>query len=406
MLGLMSFFNALRRRPQPLLRSLACLLLASFAGPVTAQGAHADPYAFTVADQAFLSQFTLKQLPPLPSAPGNLQADNPAAAELGRVLFFDKKLSANGEISCAHCHQPERAFTDGLSVPQALGKGRRNTPSLLGAAYSPWQYRDGRKDSLWAQALAPLLDENEHGMTRQNVVAVIEENYRQDYEAIFGPLSSVSQVFANVGKAIMAYERLLIPGASKFDDFVDALAEPASKRAVLSANFSSQEVKGLRLFVGKARCASCHNGPLFTNSEFHNVGTPEADVQSVDLGRYSGIEGLREDEFSCLSAWSDAAPEQCLELKFLKRQGPELVGAFRTPSLRNVALTAPYMHAGQFKTLEEVVAHYNKPTPPFYDRQQHPSRPHFDITPLGLDEKERSALVAFLKSLSSKELTH
>ena len=111
---------------------------------------------------------------------------------------------------------------------------------------------------------------------------------------------------------------------------------------------------------------------------------------------------MRHDEFNCRSAWSDAGEEECEELRYLKKSGPELVGAFKTPTLRNIADTAPYMHSGQFLTLEEVVAHYSQPSPPFYDREQHPFRPHFDVVPLSLSEQEILDLVAFLKTFSGE----
>jgi cytochrome c peroxidase len=164
---------------------------------------------------------------------------------------------------------------------------------------------------------------------------------------------------------------------------------------------SADEVAGLRLFMGPARCASCHNGPLFSNHEFHNIGAPEADTRRVDLGRHAGVRQLQASGFSCLSRWSDARPSQCEEMRFLKTQGPELVGAFKTPSLRNVAATAPYMQAGQFTTLEAVLAHYNAPKPPYFDPAQHPNRPHFDILPLQLGEAQIHQLIAFLGTLSS-----
>ena len=366
-----------------------------------AQNSVTDVYRFTSEDALFLSQFSINNLGDLPPAPSNRWADHEGAAAWGQTLFFDPRLSANGSISCAFCHQPERAFSDGLFRAQGLGPGRRNTPSLLGSAYGAWQYHDGRKDSLWAQALGPLEDPVEMGMTPLLVNEVVATHYRKEYVDIFGAMKSPQRVFVNVGKAIMAYERRLKPGPSRFDRFVDELLKPDSSEVRLQNLMSAEEVQGMRLFVGKARCASCHNGALFTNFEFHNIGAPESDEDAVDLGRYRGIESLRADDFTCMSQWSDAKAHECGEMQFLKSNGPELVGAFKTPSLRNVGRTAPYMHAGQFGTLAAVVAHYNKPTPPFYDRAQHPSRPHFDIVPLGLSAEEQAALVAFLKSLDS-----
>ncbi len=403
------------------MKCLRWVLLALISGFTTVA---ADPNQFSQQDIALLKTFTLSALGPLPEAPDNRWADDDAAASLGKALFFDPALSRNGNISCASCHQPEKYFTDGLPQSVALGTTRRNSPSIPNALYGPWQFWDGRADSLWSQALKPLEDDNEHGINRIAVAQLIADKYAKEFTEIFGdeqrladiralaidanktPVVSpdqsaaVNKVFSHVGKAIMAYERKLTLTDSKFDRFVQAL-ETNAGNALAQSTFNETEIAGLRLFMGKGNCASCHNGPLFTNFEFHNIGAPEPDITDVDLGRYAGVETLRSSEFNCLSVYSDAVPEQCDEMNFLKTQGPELVGAFKTPSLRNVSQTAPYMQSGQLATLADVVAHYNSPVPPYYDREQHPSRPHFDIIPLKLTEEEQAQLVSFLETLVS-----
>ncbi len=360
-------------------------------------------HGLTDRDIAFLQTFSIDNLPALPEAPDNIYADNEQAALLGQSLFFDARLSANGLVSCATCHQPEHYFTDGRKRGLGLANTQRNTMSLLTAAWGPWRYWDGRKDSLWAQATEPLEHPDEHGFSRAQLKALILRHYAEPYSAVFGSLSKeahdATRVMVNVGKALMAYQRRLALQPSKFDRFVAALGQELAP--AMSARLTGSELNGLRLFMGKAACASCHNGPLFSNFEFHNIGAPETDEAKVDLGRYAGIEKLRNDEFNCLSVWSDAPESACQELRYLKSQGPELVGAFKTPSLRNVAETSPYMHGGQLASLADVVDHYNAPKPPFYDRAQHPSRPHFDILPLGLSKQEKAELVAFLKTLTS-----
>lgn len=356
---------------------------------------------FTARDVQYLKGFTLATLPRLRVANDNQYADNIEVAEFGRQLFFDTRLSANKKVACSSCHQPDKYFTDNLKLAVGQGETRRNTPTLLGAAYGPWKYWDGRKDSLWSQALAPLEAPLEHNFQREQVFELVQQHYADTYQKNFGLFSSSTEdsrtrVFVNVGKALMAYQRQLPLPISRFDQYIYAL-ENGEK-----GDFTASEIAGLRLFMGKGACMSCHNGPLLTNFEFHNVGVPEADQSNVDLGRYTGIEQLRTDEFNCQSVWSDAGEEDCEELRYLKKSGPELVGAFKTPTLRNIADTAPYMHAGQFLTLEQVVAHYSQPSPPFYDREQHPFRPHFDVMPLSLNEQEIVDLVAFLKTLSGE----
>ncbi|MBL4671685.1 MAG: hypothetical protein JKX81_05455 [Arenicella sp.] len=390
-------------------------------------------YEFTPADIAFLSTFSLDALPPLPVSAGNKYADSVDAAKLGQQLFFDKRLSHNRKISCASCHQPHLFFTDGRAKAKALGISQRSTPTLLGAAWSPWQYWDGRKDSLWAQALGPIEHPDEMGISRTALAKKIIKYYPDQYQAIFGNLDNtkpirraskkatplgnkrsikewnklipdtqdqITRIFANTGKALMAYQRMLKTPHSRFDSFIHALQQ--GDEVQYRQQFSVDEVRGMRLFMGKANCASCHNGPLFTNFEFHNIGAPEADESNVDLGRYSGVTNLIQDEFTCLSKWSDADQSQCEEMTFLKRSGPELVGAFKTPTLRNISVTSPYMQSGQFPTLRKVIEHYNRPVPPYYDREQHPNRPHFDILPLKLSEEEIQQLLAFLNTLTSE----
>lgn len=390
---------------------------------VSSSAAAEENYDFTPSDIQFLSRFSLQALPPLPPSEDNTVADDPRAAALGQRLFFDTRLSANGQVACASCHQPQKYFTDGLPRSRALGETRRNAPTILGAAHSPWLFWDGRKDSLWSQALGPLQDPAEHGLDAAGVARVMLRHYRGDYQRVFGDSrdldrlvkvldgrsrrlsdgqrAALKRVLSRVGKAIMAYERRLQLRPARFDRFVAQLRSDSDNRGALASLMTADEVEGMRLFMGRANCASCHNGPLFTNYEFHNIGAPEPDPQRVDLGRYAGVAALQKDPFTCLSAWSDAAGEDCLEMRFLKKRGPELVGAFKTPTLRNVARTAPYMQAGQLATLEQVLAHYNNPTPPYYDREQHPSRPHFDILPLGLSEAQLGQMIAFLHTLTS-----
>jgi cytochrome c peroxidase len=151
-------------------------------------------------------------------------------------------------------------------------------------------------------------------------------------------------------------------------------------------------VAGLRLFIGRAECIKCHNGALFTNNDFHNTGVPTAQGLDLDDGRESGVVKVLNDEFNCLSQWSDAGENDCAELRFVASAGEQLEGAFKPSTLRNIAETAPYMHAGQFATLEDVLAHYNHP----------PVSPvgHNELEPLGLTQNEIAQIIAFLRSLS------
>ncbi|MFK7827968.1 MAG: cytochrome-c peroxidase [Oligoflexales bacterium] len=367
-----------------------------------------DLSEFTHKDRIFLRALAIDHLEPTNFA-GNEYTTHPEAANLGKALFFDTNLSANGAVACSSCHKPNKYFTDGRPRAIGLEKTRRNTPSVLVAAYSPWQFWDGRRDSMWAQAMGPLEDPKEHGISRREVAKFIAASYKDQYQKIFGvkldPSNievgqvDIDQVFVNVGKALMAYQYKLRLLPSKFDKFVTHLG--ASEDDLARKVYNDRQIEGLKIFVGKGNCISCHNGPLLSNFEFHNVGVPEFDKEKVDLGRYLGAKKLAKDEFSCLSRFSSIPKKDCLEMNFLKTDGQELVGAFKTPSLRNVAKTGPYMHSGQFMTLIDVVKHYNNPKPPYYNRKQHPSRPHFDILPLNLTGREQNSLVSFLETLTS-----
>jgi cytochrome c peroxidase len=339
----------------------------------------------------------LQALEPLPPDPSNRWADDPRAADLGHRLFFEARLSSNGRVSCASCHDPRKGFQDDMALARGVGTTDRRTMPIAATAYSPFLFWDGRKDSQWAQALGPLESPVEHGGNRAQYARVIAEHYGADYESIFGRLpelaehEGITRVFVNVGKAIAAYERRIQYGPSRFDRFVAGWKEHGMPpKDVLSKD----EIAGLALFVGKANCTQCHSGPLFTNNEFHNTGVPRRSGLPEDRGRITAVAAVKADEFNCRSRWSDAKPGECAELEFVASASEPLERAFKVPSLRNVAERAPYMHAGQFATLTEVLDHYNRaPVAP---------AGHSELKPLGLSDTELRQLEAFLRSLSGK----
>lgn len=351
---------------------------------------------WTDEDIAQLSGMSLRALGPVPADPTNRVADDARAAEFGRRLFFDTRLSANGQVSCATCHDPDQEFQDGTPLARGVGVTNRRTMPIAGMAHSPFLFWDGRKDSLWAQALGPLESPVEHGGSREHYARVVAAHYRSDYEGIFGALPALSTrdqataVFVNVGKAIAAYERTIEYAPSRFDRYVDGLQDAGRAPAGV---LSPDEVAGLRLFVGKASCLNCHDGPLLTNNEFHNTGVPARPGLPPDSGRLAGAAAVLGDEFNCRSRWSDSA-STCAELDFLVTGDHVLAGAFKVPSLRNVAERAPYMHAGQIATLAGVIDHYNRA----------PKAPagHSELEALRLSAQERRQLEAFLRSLSAE----
>lgn len=387
-----------------IVRTLLVLILLL---PGSSLGSERQPSpAWTAGERRILQSLWIGSLKTVQPDPSNSVADDPGAADLGERLFFDRRLSADGEVACATCHRPDLYFTDGLPRARGIGETRRGAPSLIGAAYSPWLYWDGRRDSLWSQALVPLETAEEHGFDRRRVLAVIDadETLNGAYEDVFGPLpdpiaaddETVDRAFAQVGKALAAFERTLLPTPSRFDAYVGSLLDEShggsnGHPAILSPD----EIAGLRLFISdKAQCLRCHNGPLFTNFGFHNIGLIEGKrgVKVYDFGRARGVREALDDPFRCDGPYSDAEPDDCIEQRFVLDRGKELVAAFKVPTLRNVAKTAPYMHDGRFTTLREVVQHYNE-APSFRIGFQ-------QLIPLGLTPRELDQLVAFLGTLT------
>jgi cytochrome c peroxidase len=374
-------------------KAIAAALLTIAVASIVIAASRDD--VWTPEQVAQLRDLSLAALEPLPADPGNRVADDPRAVAFGQRLFFDTRLSSSGKVSCATCHIPDREFQDDKPLAHGVGTTGRRTMPIAGTAYAPFLFWDGRKDSLWSQALGPLESPVEHGGSREQYAQVVAASYRTEYEQLFGPMPDLTKrdgataVFVNMGKSIAAYERRIQYGPSRFDRYVDALLKTGrAPKNVLTA----EETAGLQLFLGKANCTQCHNGPLFTNNEFHNTGVPAGAAPEPDHGRMAGARAVLEDEFNCRSQWSDAKPEQCAELDFIVTGAHELERAFKVPSLRNVADRAPYMHAGQLGTLEDVVAHYNTA----------PAAPagHTELEPLKLNAAEIRQLTAFLRTLS------
>jgi cytochrome c peroxidase len=335
--------------------------------------------------------------PPLGLPPVPLPADNPPTAAkiaLGRKLFFDRRLSQNGTMSCAMCHLPEQGFTNReLARPIGVeGRSlRRNAPTLLNVAYVRDLFHDGREISLETQALAPLLDPRE--MANPSPGAVLARlaalpDYRGLFERAFGAGPSLDRL----GQALATYQRTLLAARSPFDRWyfggdADALAPRARD--------------GFRLFTGKAGCVACHaiqdGFGLFTDGAFHDTGVARAraarraDTVPVELAPGVVVPVAR----AIVDSVADPEPPD------LGRHEVTLHPAdrwrFRTPSLRNVALTGPYMHDGSLRTLRDVLA--------FYDRGGTPGAGQDPrIRPLGLDPEEMDALVAFLESLTGDDV--
>jgi cytochrome c peroxidase len=336
-------------------------------------------------------------LPPVP-----VPADNPQTTEkvdLGSKLFHDKRFSSTGEVACANCHAAEKAFTDGpLSVSEGIDglTGTRNAPTVINAAYLTSQFWDGRSPSLEDQALHPFMNPVEMGLAdHQPILDVIrkDQDYRKAFKQVFGKTADQVTI-KEVTQAIAAFERTQVAGDSPFDRWYFNGESKA---------LTAEQARGFALFVGQGRCVSCHvveqTQALFTDNRFHNIGV--------------GINGIQDEAPQLVTAFLEADIAQAdVDVKVLTdKRTSELgrfavsrtfdgLGAFKTPTLRNVALTAPYMHDGSQKTLRDVVVHYNNGgVTKEGDRVN--DFLSGGIRPLGLSEQQIDDLVAFMEALTS-----
>jgi cytochrome c peroxidase len=314
----------------------------------------AVPEGFLVVEGRMVPDLApLPVAPPIP--PTNLNYVQ--KVDLGRQLYFDPRLSKNGTISCALCHNPGTGFADArqFSVGAFGSAGGRQAPTVYNTGYIPLQFWDGRAGSLEEQAIGPIHNPIEMAEKHETVVPKIAKikGYQKQFRAVFGKDVSLQ----SIAEAIAAFERTIISANSAFDKYVMGEATAMDQAAG----------RGMALFKGKAKCILCHNGPNFTDNQFHNLGVPQEGLLKEDLGRYA-VTRLERDR-----------------------------GAFKTPTLRSIVETAPYMHDGVFKTLEEVLD--------FLDRGGGPN-PRLSplMKPLGLTPDEKQDLVAFLKALTGAPL--
>jgi len=423
------------------MRRAWCAVLWLSAAGVTATTACTDERALTEEQRAVLLSFKLPEAPP--PDPSNAYADDARAAVLGKKWFFDRRLSgplgtdndgvtngslgppnAEGRISCADCHDPMLGGSDHRSRPPATSLGAnysgRNAQSVLNAAYidlakGAWQTWDGRGDSLWGGNLLPLERATSNNATRLQLAHVVFDHYAADYEAVFGALpdlsdhtrfpdrgkpmdpsfeamsaedrTAVNRVFANMGKALAAYLRRLVSTSfapSAFDQMLagdDSAMTPAA-------------IRGARLFIGKAACDDCHRGSAFADQLFHNIGCPQTGDHAfaTDPGRSDAIPVVKQSTFNRAGAFSDAVDDSHLRNLTVRDRD---VGAFKTPTLRNVAKTGPYMHDGVYATLGEVVNHYNNGGA----TGNYAGTREVTISPLLLDSAEISDLIEFMRAL-------
>ncbi len=336
----------------------------------------------------------------------NRVSGNPQAIALGQMLFFDARLSRRTDMACATCHQPGRGFTDGRDRAEGSGAAKprldRNTQGLWNVAHGRWFGWDGGSDSLWNFALRPMLHPDELAASAAHIARLVRQqpDMACRYGTVFGKQVGASPaadelVMVNVAKALAAYLETLQSGKSNFDLLHDALARGDLGAA---SNYPAAARRGLAIFTGKGNCSTCHFGPNFSNGEFHDIGIPYTlGPGRVDSGRHGGIRRVKEDKYNLLGRYSNDASRASGSRTRHVAENHATFGQFKVPSLRNVALTAPYMHNGRLATLHDAVRHYS---------ELNEERLHQDgealLKPLRLPAGQIADLVAFLETLTSR----
>ena len=335
------------------MRGLGFFAVAWLAGSLSP--AMSAPSGYAPHGTVTVEGMTVPDIGPMPA-----QAPNPPTnlsyaqkVELGKQLYFETRLSKNNSLSCAFCHNPGTGFADArqFSIGAFGTSGGRQAPTVYNTGFIPLQFWDGRAGSLEEQAIGPIHNPIEMAELHETVVPKIAKipGYQKQFQLVFGGGASLQ----HIAEAIAAFERTIVSQNSAFDKHVMGEAGAMNDAAV----------RGLELFRGKARCILCHNGPNFTDNRFHNLGVPQVGPLKEDQGRY------------------------------LVTRAQKDKGAFKTPTLRSVVETAPYMHDGVFKTLEEVID--------FFDSGGG-NNPNLSplMKPLGLSPEEKADLVEFLKALT------
>jgi cytochrome c peroxidase len=341
---------------------------------------------------------------------------NEVAVALGEALFNDVALSGCGTVSCASCHEAAHGYTHATPTIQACHpteKTGRNAPATVNMGHELWFMWDGRADRLWSQTILPMLSPVEMAATPQGVRALLEElpAYKQKYVTLFGKAPAeeedLNRVLANTGKALAAYMYTLNTGESAFDVNVRRFVE-ATKT---DSEQNDPIYLGLKVFMQKGNCIACHSGPSLSDGKFHSVGVK--DTSEGREGRLAGMKQLLASPFRADGLYSDDPNagiarnrltnferefNEAQELNTQKLR-QEYKGAFKTPTLRNITLTAPYMHTGEYATLEDVVELYSKggEAPDSHSGEVNPLTIHkLDLTP-----EEKRALVELLESMTA-----
>ena len=360
-------------------------------GPAPIAGARA-PIDFTPDERQ-----RVQALGPWPPAftrdPSNRVSGNARAIELGRRLFSDARMSPVGYIGCVTCHQPDRAFIDLRARAHGLADLPRNTPTLANLRLQQWYGWGGASDSLWMASIRPMLDARELDSSPGFVNRVFDRDpaLTACYRRVFGKLPHANRsTVVNVGKALAAFEETLVTARTPFDEFRDALL---SRDNVAVARYPVAAQRGLKVFVGAGGCIRCHAGPNLSDGRFHRL-TPAGDTainainainESADTGRLEGARLLRTSAYNLLGHYNDDPTRRNATPTSRVTADEDLRGAFRTPSLRGVAITGPYLHDGRNERLTDALMH-----------------PHDNAALPPIDRHQRADLEAFLRTLTDR----
>ena len=325
--------------------------------------------------------------PPAKVDPSNRVSGQPAAIALGERLFSTASLSGVGGLRCASCHEQWRGFVDGRTTGLGAEPGTRNTLPLRNVALQRWFGWDGANDSLWAQSVRPMLDPREMKSSPARVAALMrgDADLAARYAKAFGaPLPADDEaLLVDVGKALAAYQETLVSARTPFDEFRDALA-----RGTETGGYSTAAQRGLRVFVGKGQCVACHAGPNFSDGAFHHsLVASRGPEGEPDTGRQRGLQSLLASRFNLLGRYNDDVARATAVHTREAASETLATGLFRTPSLREVAATGPYMHDGSVENLCDAL------------------KPHAEGG-VELSRSERVDVVAFLRTLGEARPPH
>ena len=346
--------------------------------------------------------------PEMVADPSNRLSGRPEAIRLGAVLFGDTRLSGNGAISCQSCHQPQHGWSEAKARSEGLQRLDRNAPGLLNARLQRWFGWDGANDSLWAASIRPILAHTEMGGSAAATAQLLRHDPPLACLARHADPAAAAMEDADLlvmaAKAMAAFQETLVSPRTAFDDFRDALA---ASDHIAMRRYPAGAQRGLALFTGRGQCGTCHNGPNFSNGEFHDTGLPffigdagrpPGTPRRVDPGRHGGIAQVKVNPFNLLGRYNDdPSSPAAIPVRHVVQLHRNW-GEFKVPGLRNLSATAPYMHDGSKVDLRAVIRHYS-------DLDE--DRLHADgeaiLKPLNLGDAEMADLLAFLESLSGPE---